>query len=324
MTLAAPHKKTSSVHRTDRQTGTDISERLSLHLAQADRYEHLWHRRVAWRLQRWHRERTLREQVRALRQRVRDLEAQNAELAAFDRTVAHELKNLLSRIIGYAEVLAEQETVARDQQLLRCLGAIARDGRKLCSIVDDLLVLCGASFEEPQIEPLDTGSIVSRALERLAPTITRYQAEVVLPDAWPVALGYAPWVEEVWVNYVSNACKYGGFLPRIELGADLHSSPPSERSVDADRVWVGAGGIEGGKTVRFWVRDSGPGLSPEQQARLFRPFARLHPARADGNGLGLSIVRQLVTKLGGQVGVESDGVPGQGSTFTFDLPKADG
>ena len=155
MTLAALHKKIkSSVHRTDRQTGTDLSERLSSHLAQADHYEHLWHRRVAWRLQRWHRERTLLDQVQALRQRVRDLEAQNDELAAFDRTVAHELKNLLSQITGYAEVLAERETVVRDQQLLRCLGVIVRDGYKLCSIVDALLVLCGASSEEPEIEPL--------------------------------------------------------------------------------------------------------------------------------------------------------------------------
>lgn len=72
--------------------------------------------------------------------------------------------------------------------------------------------------------------------------------------------------------------------------------------------------------VRFWVRDNGPGLTPDQQAQLFTPFERLHQARAEGHGLGLSIVKRIVEKLGGEVGVESDGVPGQGSTFYFTLP----
>jgi two-component system sensor histidine kinase/response regulator len=78
------------------------------------------------------------------------------------------------------------------------------------------------------------------------------------------------------------------------------------------------------KYIRFWVRDNGPGLSPEQQASLFKPFTRLHQRRAKGNGLGLSIARQIVERLGGQVGVESDGVLGQGSVFCFDLPQVSG
>jgi signal transduction histidine kinase len=72
--------------------------------------------------------------------------------------------------------------------------------------------------------------------------------------------------------------------------------------------------------VRFWVRDNGPGLSPEAQARLFTPFTRLDQARLQGYGLGLSIVRRIVEKLGGQVGVESQ--VGAGSTFWFTLPAA--
>jgi two-component system, sensor histidine kinase and response regulator len=103
-------------------------------------------------------------------------------------------------------------------------------------------------------------------------------------------------VAEVWANYLSNAIKYGGDPPRAELGADL---PADGR-------------------VRFWVRDNGPGLSPEDQARLFAPFERLHQVRAQGHGLGLSIVRRIVEKLGGEVGVES--AVGQGSTFWFTLP----
>jgi two-component system sensor histidine kinase/response regulator len=113
---------------------------------------------------------------------------------------------------------------------------------------------------------------------------------------WPVALGYAPWVEEVWINYLSNAFRYGGRPPRLELGAEAQ---PDGR-------------------VRFWVRDNGAGLTPEDQARLFTPFTRLDQVQVKGHGLGLSIVRRIVEKLGGQVGVESQ--IGQGSTFSFTLP----
>ena len=80
---------------------------------------------------------------------------------------------------------------------------------------------------------------------------------------------------------------------------------------------MGAPGV-----VRFWVRDNGKGLSPEDQARLFTPFTRLDQARARGHGLGLSIVRRIVEKQGGQVGVMSSGVPGEGCTFYFTLPAS--
>ena len=118
-----------------------------------------------------------------------------------------------------------------------------------------------------------------------------------MPDDWPSALGYAPWIEEVWINYISNAIKYGGQPPRVELGA--------EKQAD--------------NTVRFWVRDNGPGLSPEDQARLFTPFEQLQ-VRAKGHGLGLSIVQRILEKMDGQVGVESE--EGKGSLFYFVLAGA--
>jgi len=128
-------------------------------------------------------------------------------------------------------------------------------------------------------------------------------------SAWPAALGYGPWIEEVWVNYLSNAIKYGGQPPRMELGADPLPNPPPQ-----------AGEGKGGGMVRFWVRDNGSGITPEDQSRLFAPFTRLDQIRAGGHGLGLSIVRRIVEKLGGQVGVESQ--VGSGSTFSFTLASS--
>jgi signal transduction histidine kinase len=123
-------------------------------------------------------------------------------------------------------------------------------------------------------------------------------------------MGYAPWVEEVWVNYLSNAIKYGGKPPQVELSATLFSTS------------CASGGEMRENMVYFWVRDNGDGLTPDDQARLFTPFTRLDQIRARGHGLGLSIVRRIVEKLGGQVGVQSTGEPGQGSTFFFTLPAA--
>jgi signal transduction histidine kinase len=112
-------------------------------------------------------------------------------------------------------------------------------------------------------------------------------------------MGYAPWIEEVWMNYISNGIKYGGKPPRLELGAECLS----------------------GGAVRFWIRDNGVGVAPAQQSQLFVPFSRLHQIRAQGHGLGLSIVQRIVNKLGGEVGVESDGE--HGSLFFFTLPTGE-
>jgi signal transduction histidine kinase len=112
-------------------------------------------------------------------------------------------------------------------------------------------------------------------------------------------LGYAPWVEEVWLNYISNALKYGGRPPRVELGAQVQ--------------------VDG--YVKFWVKDNGAGLSADQLAHLFTPYTRLGQPHIKGHGLGLSIVWRIIEKLNGRVGAESE--PGQGSVFSFYLPPAE-
>ena len=173
----------------------------------------------------------------------------------------------------------------------------------MSKIIDELLLLSELHKSEVETRPLDMVNIVAESVGRLTDDIKDTQAEIIwpYPPEWPAALGYGPWVEEVWVNYLSNALKYGGTplaAPRIELGA---ASQPDGMAC-------------------YWVRDHGRGITPEKQSRLFAPFTHLNQVRPRGHGLGLSIVRQIVEKLGGQVGLNSQ--VGEGSTFYFALPAA--
>jgi signal transduction histidine kinase len=249
-----------------------------------------------------------------LRQRTVELESRNEELNAYAHTVAHDIKSPLAAIIGFGELFERYYTQFTEDQLTYYFGVIARNGRKITNIVDELLLLSSVrEVEVVDIEPLDMAEIVDEAQHRLIHDIAKKMPEVILPETWPAALGYAPWVEEIWTNYISNAVKYGGNPPRIELGYTILEAGSSK----FDPVL----NIEHPtSSIRFWLHDNGPGLTPEEQARLFTPFTRLNHVRATGHGLGLSIVRRIAERLGGEVGVES--VVGRGSTFFFTLPAA--
>jgi signal transduction histidine kinase len=232
-----------------------------------------------------------------LRQHAAELQVRNEELDAFAHTVAHDLKNPLGLALGFAETMTEGYETMPDQERQEILKKVVRYGHKMKDIIDGLLLLASVRKMEVGMRPLDMAAIVAEVHERLGVGIAEAQAEVIVPESWPVALGYGPWVEEVWINYLSNALKYGGQPPRIELGATLETDG----------------------MIRFEVRDNGPGLTLQEQVLLFRPFTRLAQSNMRGHGLGLSIVRRIVEKLGGQVGVESE--LGHGSTFSFTLPS---
>lgn len=252
------------------------------------------------------------ENVRLLdttEQQLTELQAKNAELDAFAHTVAHDLKNPLGVILGYAAVLADETRPVTSGEQTLAHNAILRYSQKMNSIIEGLMLLAGVrKMDQANVGVVTMGDIVTEALERLSGLIKERQAVIHLPSQWPTVLGYAPWLEEVWVNYLSNALKYGGRPPHLELGATEGAEWKNGQIKEAAHYWC------------FWVRDSGPGLTPEAQTRLFVPFERLDQVQVKGHGLGLSIVRRIIEKLGGQVGVESQ--PEQGCTFFFTLPKA--
>lgn len=231
-----------------------------------------------------------------LREKLAELAEQNADLDAFAHTVAHDLRNPISVVSGFSELLQDNFSALPESTVSEYLTSIHASAEKMNSIVKALMSL--AQVRQAQIEkkPLQMETIVVEVQKRLAPMINEYQAELVIPESWPVALGYAPWVEEVLVNYITNALKYGGRPPRVALTATVQSDG----------------------SIRFGVSDNGKGLTAEEQSKLFTPFTRLNQVKIEGHGLGLSIVRRIVEKLDGEVGIQSE--PGCGSVFTFTLP----
>lgn len=238
--------------------------------------------------------------IESMQHQIDDLQTRNEDLDAFAHSVAHDLQNPLNQIVGFAELLRFKLDDLAAEERLYVVNALTTSANKMSSIIQELLLLASVRKLEVSLEPLQMQDIVSNAIQRLEHMLADHKVELVLPDEWPPVLGYAPWVEEVWENYLSNAIKYGGSPPRVELG--------------------GADQLNG--RVQFWVRDNGNGFPPEVEDQLFAPFTQIkqqvHDAHAEGHGLGLSIVRKIVEKLGGEVAAEC--IQGQGSVFSFTLP----
>lgn len=180
------------------------------------------------------------------------------------------------------------------------LQRILWGAHKMNDIISGLLLL--ARLRQTQTLPrqrVDMSNIVQEAWRRVTLANAQEPATLTLPQEWTPAFGSPSWLEEVWANLLSNAIKYGGQPPRIEIGSARHTDT----------------------MARFWIRDHGAGIPLAQQALVFEPFERLHThSQQEGHGLGLAIVRRIVEKLGGEVGVTS--TVGEGSTFYFSLPAA--
>jgi signal transduction histidine kinase len=153
----------------------------------------------------------------------------NAELDAFAHTVAHDLKNPLAALLSASELLRLRLEQLEPAEIYRLAEITADNTRKMATIIDELLLLSSVrKLSEITVMPLDMGRLVNEALDRLATQQEESRAQISLPEHWPPALGHGPWIEEVWMNYISNALKYGGEPPQVELGRAV----PGGRAAD--------------------------------------------------------------------------------------------
>ncbi len=221
-------------------------------------------------------------------------------LDSYAHTVAHDLKNPIGLVLGYAYLMQEEFGNSFPESQMYLKSIIEASNRNV-RIIDDLLLFASVRKRgEIAIHQFEMRPTLNEALIRIEQSISKSTSSpsIRVVTEIPDAIGYPLWVEEIWVNYVSNAIKYGGKPPHVEIGASRE-----------------------GRMIRYWVRDNGEGLSEEDQSRLFRSVGRLEQHRPiAGHGLGLTICARIAVRLGGAVGVESE--IGKGSTFWFTLPAA--
>lgn len=230
-----------------------------------------------------------------LHEQVTALEVRNNELKEYAYMIAHDLKEPLTVLVLNADLIKDVSDLT-EEECRECLLQMKATAYEMRRMIKSLLLFAEVNKSEAPRGVVHMAQVVANVQVRLSYRIREKQAQLVIPQDWPDALGYGPWVEEVWANLLSNALKYGGCPPRVELGA----------SATSDGM------------LRFWTRDNGPGIPSEACASLFTPGTPLNRLSQSGEGLGLPIVYKIVEKLGGEVGVES--AAGQGSLFFFTLP----
>jgi PAS domain S-box-containing protein len=261
--------------------------------------------------------RELQATAEELKIRNEALEEANSEIETFIYAASHDLRSPLINLVGFTdrlsrgiagvrECLADQEDscagrMARANQLLEqdvdsAMTHIHAAVERFEAVISGLLQLSRTGRELLDIEPIDMHALVNRVVSSCAVEAGEREVRIDIGDL-PPALGDANAVGRVWSNLIGNAIKF----------------------LDPDRpghIEIGCRGLRQGWNVYF-VRDNGVGIEPRHRERIFRVFQRLTETGTPGDGLGLAIVRKIVSRHGGKI--EVDSAPGKGSTFSFTL-----
>lgn len=227
-----------------------------------------------------------------------ELERSSRAKSEFLTIMGHELRTPLNALLGHAQLLGEQLEGTLNAAQHERLAAILRAGEHLRELLDNVLRFAKLEMGQERLvpEPCDVETIVEEALSSVQALAA--QKGIVLragPVASMVVTADRTKLRQILINLLTNGIKY-----------------TKQGSVE---VQVERDGTE----VRFAVRDTGRGITPQDQARLFQPFTQL--SESEGLGLGLAIVKRYVEMHGGRVWVESH--PSQGSTFYFTIPQKD-
>jgi signal transduction histidine kinase/CheY-like chemotaxis protein len=234
-------------------------------------------------------------------------EIANKAKSVFLANMSHELRTPLNAIIGFSRILRNAPETARGQ--IPTLDIITQSGEHLLNLINNILDISKIESGRITLEETDTDlhHLIHETSSLMHVTANVKGLSFAIeqdPDLPRYVVVDAGKLRRVLINLIGNAIKYtasGGVLVKVEV-ADRTSAP---------RV-----------VLRFEVHDTGPGIRAEDRERVFLPFVQIEGARVPdaSTGLGLTISKQNVEMLGGKIGVNSDGVPGKGSMFYFEIP----
>jgi len=234
-----------------------------------------------------------------LNERIQELEAKNAELTQFTYAVSHDLKSPLVTISGFLGFLEQDAESGNRERLQKDAQRIQEAVNKMHALLTELLELSRVGRMMNTAEDVLFTDIVKDALAIVHGRLESRDVTVQTQPNLPIVHGDRQRLMEVLQNLVDNAAKYMGdqIDPLIEIGQQ---------------------GMEDSKPI-FFVKDNGMGIALEYHERIFGLFNKLD-STSEGTGIGLALVKKIVEVHGGKIWVESDGVPGKGSTFYFTLP----
>jgi PAS domain S-box-containing protein len=222
------------------------------------------------------------------------------QMEEFSYSVSHDLRAPIRAIHAYATVLLEDHFSQLDEAARAYVKKIQRNSERMSRLTQDVLSYSRLARSEIRLEPISLEALVRDIIDQYE-NLQEPRAKVeVAGPLWGV-LAHEVSLGQCVANILNNATKFvaPGITPTVRIHTEVR-----------------------GNKVRLWFEDNGIGIKPEHQERIFQMFERVHPEGLyEGTGIGLTIVRKSIEKMGGRVGVESDGR--NGSRFWFELHMAE-
>lgn len=227
----------------------------------------------------------------------------------FIMNVSHELRTPLTQVYGFLELLIDYHGQLDSERQLTFLNRAKYGCQELIYLVNSVLdaTRAGSDVAAPRITNVQVASIVQEVIDSLDPRQTdSYTFQLGIPNS-TIVLADQQYLRQILRNLVSNALKYSPKETTISFDADVLEQIEDDKQI-----------------VRISVKDTGPGIPPEEIDHLFQRFVRLErdvSGTVRGTGLGLYVCKQLVEAMGGKIWIESTGIAGEGSRFCFTLPS---